>query len=303
MDLQIKTGHYSKDHTFEPSEIYYGDRREAFKNMIRDVLTRSKLKDTYIDILMSEESMKIYSKAFTDFFADKQDNYEMLEICGDSRMGQAIVWYFFRRFPQLDCSEGVKVIARLKINYGSKKTFYQFGEKLGFWDFISAPHVIRQNKKKPLLEDTFEAFIGATELILDCNLMIGAGGAICYNIAASLFDEIHISLKYEDLYDAKTLLKQLFDHYKDLGKLKYEWDRYERDNRGDIMYEGGEPQQGRISYVVVHRISGNRKTPIGKGSAALKADAEQKESQQAIYFLNKEGYIKKPPAIYSLFCQ
>ena len=44
------------------------------------------------------------------------ENYEPIEILGDSIVNCCIVWYLSRRFPQLNCQDGVKIIARLKID-------------------------------------------------------------------------------------------------------------------------------------------------------------------------------------------
>ena len=66
----------------------------------------------------------------------------------------------FNRFPQLNCSSCVQVVAKLRIKYGSKELLSTIAEKLGFWDFIrDTPDNMRVNKKK-LLEDVCESFFG-----------------------------------------------------------------------------------------------------------------------------------------------
>ena len=93
-----------------------------------------------------------------------------------------------RRFPRLDCPEGVKVIARLKINLVSKKSFAEFGNVLGFWKFISADQETRENKMKPTLEDVFEAFVGAMSEDLGkdhCD-----GYRICYGFIVKIFERV-----------------------------------------------------------------------------------------------------------------
>ena len=77
-----------------------------------------------------------------------------------------------------------------------------------------------------MLEDCVESFIGVTEMMIDDVCRPGVGHAVVYDILKSIFDEIAISLKYEDLYDSKTRLKELFDYHKTtLGKLKYRNER------------------------------------------------------------------------------
>lgn len=288
----------------EQKGIYLGDRGITFKKLIIGLLKKGNIKQKYIDILTSPESMEIYASAFTSEQVDETNNYQVYEQLGDLTGNKFIVWYIYRRFPQLQCAEGVKVAARLRINLGSKNSFCSIAEKFGFWDFISATNDVRQRKKKPLLEDVFEAFLGATETIIDTHTKTGVGYASVYKILSSIFDEINISLRYEDLYDAKTRLKELFDiHSEKLGPIRYE------EKREDL-----------IAYSYIYRLDGARfetrpdgtinpnsivgryrKVLIGQGSAALKADAEQIASEDALKNLATQGYIKYAPSIYSKF--
>jgi transcriptional antiterminator len=66
----------------------------------------------------------------------------------------------YSRFPQLKSSDGVNIVARLKIKYGSKGQLNMIGESLNFWPFISTDPEERIKRKKNLLEDVFEAFFG-----------------------------------------------------------------------------------------------------------------------------------------------
>jgi dsRNA-specific ribonuclease len=227
--------------------------------------------------------------------------YEQL---GDLTGNKFIVWYIYDRFPQLKCTEGVKVAARLRINLGSKNSFAQIAENFGFWDFITATNETRQRKKKPLLEDTFEAFIGATETIIDQNFKTGVGYACVYKILSAIFDEIDISLKYEDLYDAKTRLKELFDIHSDkLGPLKYEEKRQELISYTNIYRLAGAKYEIKVDGTLnTNNITGPyQKVLIGKGSAALKADSEQIAANEALKTLATQGFVKFAPAIYSRF--
>lgn len=270
----------------QETNIYYGPRDESFRSLIVSLLKRGKLKNDYILSITDERGMDMYSQVFTHNSVDRKKNYEYFEILGDSTINKGIVWYLYRKFPQLNCPEGVKILSRLKISLVSKKSFSTFADKLGFWGYISASEQERRDKKKSILEDVFEAFFAATEILIDTKIKLGAGYAICYNIITSLFDETEISLRYEDLFDAKTRLKEIFDHYRILGNVKYEAERKE-DN---------------LSHVIVYQVKGNSKIPIGTGIAALKADAEQKAAEEAIRKLNALGYIREIPSEYRNFC-
>ena len=202
--------------------VYIGDRGFAFKSLIKGLLKASDISERYVDILVSEKNMELYGAAFTSDLVDDNNNYQIYEQLGDLSCNKFIVSYIYTRFPFLKSCDGVKIAARLRINYGSKKSFFEIAEKLGFWEYITAPNDIRQRNKKPLLEDSFEAFIGVTEYILDSEFGIGVGYACVYIILEKIFSSINISLKYSDLYDAKTRLKELFDFNMDMiGVIEY----------------------------------------------------------------------------------
>jgi len=287
----------------EQKGIYLGSRGNDFQDLIISVLKKGNLKKKYIDILTDDASMSIYASAFTSELVDPVNNYQVLEQVGDLTGNKFIVNYMYEKFPQLDCAEGVKVVARLRINYGAKQSFSEIARKLGFWPFISATNDLRQRKMKPLLEDVFEAFLGATERILDKKKRIGVGYAIVYDILATIFDEIDISLRYEDLYDPKTRLKELFDvHGEKLGPLIYK--EYKQDMitvSSVYRIEGGTYQERPDGTINKKKIIGGIEVKFGQGIAASKSDAQQNASASGLEQLNKQGWSKPPPAIYSTF--
>jgi len=272
------------------------------------LLQRGKLKPKYIDILTNESAMKYYGYAFTAASADSLNNYERFEQIGDVSANKFIVWYAYRRFPQLDCTSGVKVVARLRINYGAKETFAPLAEKLGFWDYISAASEgtkkntkYRDRHKKDLLEDTFEAFIGCTEYLLDKGYRTGVGYAIVYDILKSIFDDLDISLRFEDLFDAKTRLKETFDMFQELGELVYLDTRQEaQDNRYT--------QTISTVYQVARGADKHMKFPgrgwikLGEGISSRKGDAEQQAAENALILLKHNGIYREPPPEYQYFC-
>lgn len=273
------------------NEIYIGNRGKEFEDMLRNILKKGKLKEEYIDLII-KNGMPLYSQAFTHPTVDENNNYEPLEFLGDSIVNCVIVWYLSRRFPQLNCQDGVKILARLKINLVSKKIFANFGDELDFWKYVSADKETRDTKMKKTLEDVFEAFFGTTQKLVDSEIRMGVGYSICYNIIQNLFEKMPISLKYEDLYDPKTRLKEVFDYFKDtIGQIKYENERRER-----------------IQYVKVFRLftderGKKQKILLGEGSAALKPDAVQRAASRALEYLNHEGkFIKEVPEIYKKLC-
>lgn len=276
--------------------IYRGSRGLDFKNMIVSFLNKGNLKDKYIQLLTNTNSMETYDKVFTANSADSVNNSEIFELIGDTSVNKFIVWYMYRRFPQLNCVQGVKVLARLKINYGSKQSFSSISESLGFWPYITASEEERSKRKKPLLEDTLEAVIGSVEYLIDSKVRLGAGYAIIYDILSKIFDEKEISLRYEDLYDSKTRIKELFDLYGErLGILEYV-DEKTDSLTTTVLYrvEGGGGK---------NKLQGGRRMQIGLGTAALKADSQQKAATNALALLKSQGFVKETPQEYLFFCK
>jgi dsRNA-specific ribonuclease len=261
----------------------------SFKKFIESRL--SCLPAKYVKILTDNESLKIYRQSFTSSEVDPINNYEYYEQMGDVTSNKFLVYYFYRRFPVLKCTAGVKVVARLKINYGSKKVFSELARKEGFWEWIRASEEEYSKRPMDLLEDTFEAFVGATESILDDRVEPGVGAVAAELFLKRIFDGVNVSLKYKDLYDSKTRLKELFDLFGDqLGKIKYSDCR-------EYDVAGNQVTTSRVYRVVPHQ----KPILMAVGISKLKADAQRAAAENAIDLLNSQNFIKHPPVEYQRF--
>jgi dsRNA-specific ribonuclease len=210
--------------------ITYGDRSIKFKNNILNLLKESKIKDKYIDVLLSDKNMKLFDYAFTSNSANlnsrfQQDetsieNYEIYETLGDAVFKNFIVFYAAKRFDLYEAKD-VKIISRIKINYGSDEEFQKTATYLNFLPYITAStHELNTNKNK-ILEDVFEAFLGVVCDILDTKFQIGVGYSICYDILKYINDKKNIPIEFEKLTDSVSLLKEFFDKNKEIGTLDY----------------------------------------------------------------------------------
>lgn len=267
--------------------MFYGNRDAKFYQLIFNLFKRAKLKSSFIKLCLSSEHMVKFGNAFTSRTCDQKNNYEYYEQIGDSTVNKFIVNYMYTRFPQLQNCEGVNVVARLKIKYGSKGQLYQIAEKLDFWNFISANDDERIKRKKNLLEDVFEAFFGCfeeciNETIHQINKRFyhGVGYDTCFTLLSSIFDELSISIKYEMLVDAKTRLKELFDENRShLSQLRYE----------DVR---------NIENNLFVSKAYNNKQLLGEGSSNKKKEAQEKAAQEALKTLQTMGFFKKIPLQY-----
>ncbi|QHR78497.1 RNase III [Lymphocystis disease virus 4] len=236
------------------------------KWLIKLFKNKFKIEDRYIYVLMSRFDKEL-TQAFTPPSVDPITNYESLEILGDGVAAYFLPMYFYKSFPQLQNPKGVKAIARLKINYASRRSFSGIAKFLGFWPHIKKPKNLKINQKK-LLEDVFEAFLGAVCLILDNHFNIeGIGTAVCYNFLKSIFDGMTIEINYKALFDPKTRLKELTDKHKtELGAPEY----MHSGNKTEC-YVGGE--------LLATVYGSNQK------------DREQEGSEKILEILEKRGYI------------
>jgi dsRNA-specific ribonuclease len=264
---------------------------KAFKQFIR-VKFEPVVSRKYVDILTDDKSIQIFLQSFTSSTFDEVNNYEFYEQMGDVTANKFLVYYFYERFPALMCPLGVKVVARLKINYASKKTFSRLAEKEGFWDYIRASEEWKDKRRMDLLEDTFEAFIGATEFLIDTRVERGLGAVVIGAYLTRLFNEEQISLRYTDLYDSKTRLKELFDkHGAELGKIRY--------------VETKEYNESTFNATTTSKIT--RYPPRGRpeilsvATGRIKAEAQRAAAEKAILVLRGKGFYKPEPPEYVEF--
>lgn len=243
---------------------------------LKDVLSNANVHDKYLSYLTNH--INLYQQVFTTPSVDAVYNYELFEALGDSAANNAIVYYFFNRFPQLHSPQGVKVLARLKIQYVSRECFSSIALELGFWNYIKVSTPTEQitgERKLSLLEDVFEAFIGVTKHILDKSFTIGVGDGIVYRIIETIMNRKKVSIEYEDLYDPKTRLKELFD----LADIQ---DKY-----GVVKY------QHQDGVTNVYFVKNGKEVFYGSGVGPTKIAREKDAAQKALNKLNAEGFIRE----------
>lgn len=275
-------------------KFYYGVRDQSFKELIVKVLKSTTLKSEMINKYVNNDTLPYFNQAFTSSSIDAEHNYENFEQMGDATIGKFIVWYFYtEKFSHLRGKpQAVEIIARMKINLGSKDTLSQIAENLGFWPFISASEELRYRSKKKLLEDTFESFIGVTEYLFydhsDPNYAHpGLAYQLIYTLLSNLFEPYILPIDYNALVDAKNRLKDVFDQFKD--KIGTEA-RYEPTIA---------TQNGRKVHII--KVYDARGKLLGEGSAFIKKDAEKEAAEKAIKTLEAEGYKKTIPALYTSY--
>jgi ribonuclease-3 len=188
------------------------------------------------------------------FVEEKQpaDN-ERLELLGDAVLDYIVTKYLFTKYPKHD--EGF--ITRLKIKIVKGTHCVKFSKIIGLGKYILAGSIVKKdadgNYNDKLLEDAFEAFLGAIELDL--------GIKFSNNFVVKLIED-HVDLN-SLLYD---------DNYKDILM------RYTQSKKIDlpiynVIGQDGPPHKKIFTVQISIRIDKEMKMGIGSGST--KKDAEQ----------------------------
>lgn len=195
------------------------------------------------------KDVSLYQCAFTHKSALKQYNakssYETLEFLGDSVLGFVITKILYDKYHSEE-KEGFLTRARTKLVRG--KTLAEISLKLGFADFVIMDDKGMRNQwfKNPnILEDVFEAFIGAVYLDL--------GIAYVKKFVSKVFD----MSDFED------------DNYKDIAMRWCQMNKYQLPEYRINSYDRG------IFYIDLY-INGSY---ISTGSGKTKKEAEQKAAE------------------------
>lgn len=270
----------------KPKVIYRGQRGQQFRDMIGRLLINSQLKPKYIDILLDEYSISIYDIVFTHKSANSYNNYEFYELLGDKTVNKSIAWYLSRRFPELIKNlGGVEIMTKLITNLQSKKSLSAISSSLDFWKFITADETFRNTKKTNMLEDVFEAFIGATEYLIDERVSQGAGYSISYNIMKSILDQDNtISTEWEYVTDPITRLQETFNsgelRARSIGVLNPYEERQIQDPTGMKKWS-----------VTISRRIGDKSEELGTGIDSTKPLAKKKAAVMALQTLAARGFV------------
>lgn len=268
------------------SQIYLAPRDAKFVEFVSSILKLCGLNIRHINYMTNDENIKYFHRAFThesaDDSKDLDQNYEYYEIIGDGIINSLIVKYLFNRFPHLRKASGVKIVAILKTHLVSKKTFSDFSNNLGFWDFISANEYERYHNKKSLLEDAFEGFVGALSIIVSEKIYECAEYSAVYTLLKHILDPIPISTNMEDIKDNITKLKELMDRNQKNPSSPL------KDIQYVVFQEGG---KGLPSITDIYLTIKGVRTKIARGSASIKKEAEQEAAFNALKYLKDNKYI------------
>lgn len=211
---QYQTQYYIKnpvDH-----DLIKGVRGQKFLNFIKNILTTyGKVTKSEADMIMSDENnVKMFEICFVHKTYDAKFNYELYEHFGDKIVDYSISKYLYERFPKLgdvnyNPTLALKIVSKLHLLVRSKAFLSKAGESLGFKEYISANSATFSDAEiHSTYEDIFEAFMGVCDRAINKITKEQVGYIICYEILKNVFNALTISLKYEDVIDARTRIKE-----------------------------------------------------------------------------------------------
>lgn len=250
------------------------------------------------DLKLDQKDMTHFMTAFTSPDVNVASNYELYETLGDNLLNNCVLWYISNRFPYLNMPDAVDLLTKIKIRIIQTKWIGDLSESLGFYDYIYCPRDLSVINKLKVLEDVFESFLAALNMVVDGKYKKGMGFVVCYRFMASLLDEKEIPISYEFLADPKTRLKELFDLHKTI-KIQYRTYPIEMNNTFvSYIYESRVTDQTPTGEDV---FSVPRKILTGK-EGYTDQEAEQNVARDAIQYYKNMGITKPIPKEYLKFC-
>ena len=186
----------------------------------------------------------------------KHQDYERLEFVGDSVIGFVSADLIFKLHPEMD--QGY--MSKLRSYLVCSKSLANYSRKYHINDYIRIGHSITREqlaKSDKILEDVFEAFIGA--LYLDQDI------GVTYRIIEQILYEDIKRTKIDDIIDAKTRLQEEIQS------------EYREAVRYELIDEFGPPHDRTfVSQVVFNGLI------LGKGQGKSKKAAEEAAAKDAL---------------------
>jgi len=196
----------------------------------------------------------------------QKESYERLEFKGDAIIHHVLADYFYDRFP--DQQEGFLTKLRTKIE--NSDTLAKFSVMLGLDNYVLLSKYLEETNgrqtNKSVLEDVFEAFIGAISLDGKTDkTKYGENMVACYSLIEQLIENV---LDISELLAKETNYKDMLLQYAHVKK----WP--------DPIY-GVQKVTGidNKSYEMYVKIKGQI---VGVGSGNSKKIGEQKSAEMAL---------------------
>ena len=244
----------------------------SFTKMIYGLTSLSGLTETQLKKVVNPHTIAtVYKVVFTHSSVSK-DNYEFYEFRGDGVVNKAIVNFIIDRFPQLCMPEGVPILTNLKNRLQSTQVLSRLGRQLKITRFLDQAPDVPINIEA-VSEDIFEAYFGATEMLVD-SIVSGVGYTACQRILFKILEREQISLAFEDIYFSKSIVKEFLEKAPHKGEFKFK-----RERNGKMVSSS--------VFITLNGVTYNAGTGEGRKNAA----ADELACKQAVRFLADELHL------------
>ena len=219
---------------------------------INEILSKNHIKNAKMDLF----ELALTHPSYNSENNTKHHDYERLEFIGDSVIGFVSADLIFKSHPEMD--QGL--MSKLRSSIVRSKSLANYARKMNLASYIRTGHSISEEQlcnSDKILEDVFEAFIGATYL--------SEGIDFTYKFVKSfIMDDISNANAY-DLVDPKTRLQEeMQDEYRE--SVKY------------VVIDEKGPAHDKTFFVEV-LFNG---IVLGKGSGKSKKVAEEAAASDAL---------------------
>lgn len=284
-----------------------------FRNFLVQFLKRGKVRDAYVEKLLTPENLEEFRVAFTHPSYDAKKNYQLYEFLGDSVINEFVPFYLRWRFPRI---VSVKWVTRLKHTLISGRYLAKIVRKEGIdayaiygdlpftssagRSFVGMNKEIDMNPDLDnnahylnMLEDIMEAFFGClTTIIVDAGQPHGVATEISHNILRSLFGPAEIPHRFEDVFDPVSRLKELYESrargYKWPNDQSYKFEKFEYPD-GSVKFQTivyGWPKGDKT-------VKQENKVELAREIALTKPDSKEKAARRALQVLDLTWGIKE----------
>ena len=265
---------------------------ETFAKFISGLLRRTGLSSKRIEELTRPAPIADFAQAFVPSEVNPRSNYERLEFEGDVVVNLVVVEYIFLRFPSIT---DVGYATRIKHNLISKKQLGVMAMRLGFDRYARYGEKVKISLSRDpvresnpdwlsLMEDIFEAFVGALVRLSNARWTRGVGYHLAFSFISSILDEMGVDTEYEKVYDPKTRLKEIYD--------QEGWGFNARSFRVVERSEGGVADGDKPLFKILVFRPGDAR-PYVELSGHRKMETEHAAAEKAIEALRKEGIIRR----------
>ena len=266
-------------------QLHDHDPKEYYKFIYNLMSSYGFLTAAEIDKILDKDGMKIMTTAVTHWSLREEEDYDIWETLGDSTLNKIMIWYMYRRFPHASSEQ---LTEAKKINV-SKGQFPIYAQTLQLPQYVRYKNIQYQSGKniltisldKSMKEDTFEAFFGALEFLIDSKIILGSGYLIVYNIVTHILDQQQMTIDLSKIKDSITQLKEIFDSRKKLGdSYTYSYDYNTKKETVILMFnrELDSPvkmKDGKNPHIIKLEVT----------NVSNEKDGQRKASEKALVFL------------------